>query len=119
MRTTTASQLTRTISASRPSGISGKRAVGAEAGVVDQQLDLDTELGDPGGQRGGVGAEVAAEHAGLGGQLGGERLEAVGAAGDEDEVVAARGELAGELLADSRGGSGDQGRSSSRSSAYS
>ena len=35
-------------------------AVGAEAGVVDEQVDLDAELGDLGRERGGVGAEVAA-----------------------------------------------------------
>ena len=101
MRVTTASQLTRTISASRPSSTSQKRPWVPKPGVVDQQVDLDAELGDPRGQRGRVGSEVAAEDVGGGGQLGGERLEAVGAAGDEDEVVAALGELAGELLADS------------------
>ena len=57
----------------------------------------------------GVGAEVAGDDVGVGRQLGGELLEPVGTAGDEDEVVAARRELAGELFADSGGSSCDEG----------
>ncbi len=33
-------------------------------------------------------------------QLGGKRLEPIGAAGDEDEIRAARGERPGELLSE-------------------
>jgi len=42
-------------------------------------------------------------------QLLGEGVQALLAAGDQDEVDAAGGELAGELLADAAAGSGDQG----------
>ena len=54
--------------------------------------------------------EVAGDDVRVGRKLGGEALQAVGAAGDQDQVVAAGGELAGELFADSRRGARDEGR---------
>src|SRR5581483_342462 len=58
---------------------------------------------------GGVGGQVAGDDASLGGDLLGQALEAVGSAGDQHEVVAASGELARELFANSRGCAGDEG----------
>ena len=74
----------------------------AEAGVVDEVIDLDPELLDLGRQLGRLGDEIALDHVCRGGELLGELLEAVLAAGDQDQVVAAGRELAGELLADAR-----------------
>ena len=45
---------------------------------------------------------------GVGGQLPREALQPVGATSDEDQLVAAGGELARELFADSRGSAGDE-----------
>ena len=84
-----------------------ERARGAEARVVDQQVDLDSELRDPVAQRGGIGGEVAGDGVGFGRELGGEPLQPVGATGDQHQVVAAGGELARELFANSRGSAGD------------
>ena len=47
-------------------------------------------------------------------QLGGDRLETGTVAGDEHEVVLARGELTGELVPDAGAGAGDEGRGSRR-----
>ena len=85
-----------------------KRAPGGEAGVVDEDVDLESERRDPRGQplaRGRLG-EIAAERLGahrvLGGDLRGDLLEAVLAPGDEDDAVAATGELVGDRGADAR-----------------
>ena len=83
-----------------PFGHLPEAVVGAEPGVVHQQVDLDAELGHSRGQGGGIGAQVAGDHPCLGGKLGGQRIEPIGAPGDEHEVVPAGGELARELLAD-------------------
>ena len=89
VRVTIASQLTRTISASRSGSSSRKRPRSAEAGVVDQEVDVDAELGDLVGQLRRLGPEVALDHVGRGRELLRELLEAVLAAGDEDQVAAA------------------------------
>ena len=108
VRVTTASQLTRTISASRSRVELEEAAAEAEAGVVDQQVHVDAELLDLARELGRLGGEVAVDDVGRGRELLGELLEPVLAAGDQDQVVAAAGELAGELLADARGRAGDQ-----------
>ena len=90
VRVTTASQLRRTCSASRSAVVLQERRRGAEAGVVDQQLDVDVRSSrDPGsGRRARVGWRGrSATHVRVGGQLGGKALEAVGPAGDEHHVV--------------------------------
>jgi hypothetical protein len=86
-------------------------AEGAHARVVHEPRDLAfPELaGEPAalvwigevddGDLGGHGGALV--------QLGGERLEPVLAAGDEHEIVAARGEPAGDRVADARRGAGD------------
>ena len=107
MRVTIASQLTPHLLGVARRVVLQERAGGAEAGVVDQQLDLDAELGDPLRQRRRVGGEVAGDDVRVGRKLGGEALQAVGPAGDQHQVVPAGGELAGELLANSRRGAGD------------
>ena len=109
MRVTIASQLTPDLLGVARRVVVEERARGAEAGVVDQQVDLDSELRDLVAQRGGLGREVAGDQRGPSvGSSAGELLQPVGAAGDQDQVVAAGGELAGELFADSRGSAGDQ-----------
>jgi hypothetical protein len=81
-------------------------AEGAEAGVVDEQFDVDALLRGGGEDLpGGFGArEVDGEdfgfHAVFGGEVGGEILEAVGAARGEDEIGAALGEELCEFEAD-------------------
>ena len=49
-------------------------------------------------------------HAVGGGELGGDLVQAILAPGDQDQVVAAGGQLAGDRGADAGRGSGDQGR---------
>lgn len=93
-----------------------EEAVGAEAGVVDQDVEPMAvggqglaeslafvgvgEVGDEGGA-----CDVVRALDGLG-----DGVEAVGAAGHEGEVVSARGELARDLLADTAGGAGHHGQ---------
>lgn len=92
-----------------------KLAEVAEAGVVDEDVD-----GDSGGfcgvveLLGRVGeSEVGGEDADLDGEPGadaiGEGFEAIGAAGGEDEVSAGGGEVEGDVLSETCGGSGDEG----------
>ena len=88
------------------------RSEGGEAGVVDEHVGGEAEPGDPveqPGTRRPVG-EVGGEHGGaaaLGGDLLGQRLELVGGAGDQGDVVAATDELARDLGADALRGAGD------------
>ncbi len=77
-------------------------AGGAEAGVVDQQADVDAELRDLFPQGGGLGRQVAGDRLGGGGQVLGESLQPVRAPGDQDQLPAAGCELAGKLFPDSR-----------------
>ena len=86
----------------------GEAAAEAEAGVVDEQVDLDTELVDLALQLPRVDSQVVDDHVGGDRQGVRERLEAVGATGDQDELVAPLGELPGELLADPRRGARDE-----------
>src|SRR3954451_14544385 len=85
-----------------------ERAGGAEAGVVDEEIDLDPQLVDPLGERCCIGGEIAGDHLGVGGELASKALEAIGSAGHQDEIVAASGELARKLFANSRGCAGDE-----------
>ncbi len=91
-----------------------ERAAGAEAGVVDQEVHGEAPVGEFGADTaGGVGSgevldqDVGGDAVGLAEALG-EVVQAVGGAGDQDEVVAARGELGGELGAEAGGRAGDQ-----------
>ena len=86
-----------------------------EAGVVDEQVDRAVAVGEP---RLDAGQVVAVDEVGdqdldldlVGAaQLVGHLLEAGGVAGDEDQVVAARGQLDGVLVADAGRGAGDKG----------
>ena len=86
-----------------------ERAGGAEAGVVDEQADVDAELLDLSGSEPAPSARSQATTWASVGSSAGELLQAVGAAGDKDDVVAPRGELARELFANSRGCAGDEG----------
>ena len=92
----------------------GEGAEPAVARVVHQHLDVEPELADRRGERvarGGLG-EVGADHLGAdvvgAGELRGQRGEPVLAPGDEGDAVAAAREAAGDLLADPRGGAGDE-----------
>ena len=83
----------------------GDPAHRGEARVVDQDVDGDAELDQPGRQDGAGRAvgEVGGEHVGLPavrGDLVGEGAQLVLAAGDEHEPVAAAGQPAGDLGAD-------------------
>ena len=87
----------------------------AKPGVVDEDLDVEPERLDLGRQllaRGRL-TEVAGDGLGadpvVGFELLGELVEPVLAPRDEHETVAAGGELAGDLGADSGGGAGDEG----------
>ncbi len=91
-----------------------ERAAGAEARVVDQEVDSEAPVGEFGADAaGGVrGGEILDQHVG-GDAVGlsetlGEVVQAVGGAGDQHEVVAARGELGGELGPEAGGRAGDQ-----------
>ena len=86
----------------------------AEAGVVAEADDLALarlQLLDQAAARGGAaevaGLDVGVDVVGLA-QLVGELLEPLAAAGDERDVVAALGQLAGEVGADAGGGAGDE-----------
>ena len=91
------------------------RARAAEAGVVDEDLDVEPKRLDLRQHlvAAGVGAEVGGDVLGADAvrlvELLGERLQAILAAGDEGHAVAAGGELAGDLLADARRSAGDEG----------
>ena len=91
-----------------------ERPAGGKAGVVDQDLDVEAELGDltrePRARRGlgeVAGDRLGADAVGVGSSSA-SGVEAILAAGDEHEAVAARGELAGDRAADPGGGAGDQ-----------
>ena len=103
MSSWTAATLSCTIAASvRRVGL-GDAPVGPEAGVVAQAGDELLRGADGRDQRapllgvGEVGRDGERLDAVLGAQRRRELLEAVGAPRDEDELVAERGELAGEL----------------------
>ena len=83
-------------------------AAESEAGVVDKQVHVGAELLHPAGQLFRLEGEVALDDIGRGGDLLGELLEPVLSAGHQDQLVAAPGELARKLIADSGGCSGDQ-----------
>ena len=88
----------------------------SEPGVVDQDLDLQPEPADPGGDlvaRGGrpeVGGDRLGPDAVAAGQLLGERPKPLLAPCDQGQAVAPRRELARDRLADPGGRSGDQRR---------
>src|SRR5205085_2295908 len=77
-----------------------ERPRGAEAGAVDEKINIRTEISDLGLERGGVGCKIALHRSRGGREVPGERLEAVRPARDQEELVAALCELAGELLTD-------------------
>ncbi len=85
------------------------------ARVVDEHLDRPVRGGDPLGdpREGAAVGQVGGDRLDLDGvplpDLGRHRVETVGVPCHDDEVVATRRELVGELAADARGGSGDEG----------
>ncbi len=85
---------------------------GAEAGVVHQHVDAGREPFGDLGPAGGF-SEIGRQHfdaaAALVGQLGGQLVEPVRITGHQHNVVAVGGVTAGETLADSGSGPGDQG----------
>ena len=93
-----------------------KRCRVAEAGVVDQHLDVETEHVDGGGEpvallgSAEVGGDRLDADAMLARDLRRQLAQAILAAGDQGEAVAAAGELARDLGSDPRGGARDQGR---------
>lgn len=84
--------------------------VGAEAGVVDQEIYAAAHGPDPLGEGGGFVAQIAGQHLRLRRQLLGERSQPLLSPGDEDEIVSASGERTRKLRADSRRSTGDQRR---------
>src|SRR5699024_1762473 len=91
----------------------GDRAEGGDAGVVAQDRHRPVlELGHQHAAGVAIG-QVDPAHLDLdpvgGAQLGGEFLHHLGPAGDEDQRVAAGGELTGQAHADAGGSSGDHG----------
>ena len=92
-----------------------KRALVAEPGVVDEDVDRETLGFQAVDERGGgaVRLQVGLEDGRLPAALAdvvGDRREGVFAAGDEHDVRAGRAELAGHVGADARRGAGDEGR---------
>ena len=95
-------------------GLVEQRGVQAEAGVVDQDVDgtgrVLEALRDPedvvaDGQVRRDDLHVDVE---LGAQFGSDRVEAVGVAGDEDQIGAPAGELARECVPDAGSPARDQ-----------
>ena len=80
----------------------GEAPMRAKAGVVDEQVDLQAEVGDPARQRRRVVDEIAGDHVRGPRQLRCHLLHELGPSGDEDDLVAPGRELLGELGADSR-----------------
>ena len=116
----TASTLTRTCAISSATGVFGHRAHGADAGVVDQDVDgqpAAVDLVEQAGAGGGIG-DVAGDHldADAAGEFVGQLAQPVLAAGDQRDAVAAGGQLAGDVGADARRGPGDDGGAGGRGS---
>ena len=65
-------------------------AVGAEAGVVHENVDLEPERGHLAGERGGIVCDVARHDVTATLQPGCELPQPILAAGDEDDLVPAR-----------------------------
>ncbi len=99
-------------------GVGQKPVPEAESGVVDQQLDRPLGVLQPRLDRaellpvGEVGGQHLHLHGVLLNELHGHLLQPLPVARHQDQVVAPRGELAGELMADSSSRTGDQGSSS-------
>ncbi len=101
----------------------GEAAEGAEACVVDQEVDGVLGVGEPvldgretaGGEQ--VGGEHVDRHAVCSGELGAQFLEPRLVAGDEHEVVSSRRERDREGAADARRRARDQRDTHERSSA--
>jgi len=113
-------ELTITCNSLASPGRLGELAFARQAGVVDEDVDLAAQLAHlikEGTGRGGL-AQVGGEHVHPGAMLAAEFLceclEAVFPAGHQDQVVALRGQEAGEAGADAGGGAGHQGTSSER-----
>ena len=93
-----------------------ERTVGAEAGVVDQQVHRtgpvrQSSLHRVAGHRGGqVCRQHLHRHAVGGGQFPGQRLQPVLVTGHHHQVRPLRGQAAGDGIADAAGRAGDQGR---------
>src|SRR5690606_32484806 len=96
-----------------PGGV-GERCLARQSGVVDQHVNVQALLVGVsqdrcrGGGVGEVGGEDLTSDLVLFGELGGEVVEAVGAAGDQQQLVAAGGQVAGERRADACGGAADE-----------
>ena len=106
--------MSRSIASSRSRSGVGEVSAVAEAGVVDQDLDLEAEALDLGGKplaRGRV-AEVGGDRLGADAvalaQLAGQRAQTLLAPGDQGDAVPARGQLARDRLADPGRGARDQ-----------
>ena len=96
-------------------GVVEEPVLEAEAGVVDQQLDRPVAVGHPAldraswprSARSAGSTSTSTPYAARSSV--GDGLQPLLVAGDEHQVVAAGGELAGELVADPGGGAGDEG----------
>ena len=88
----------------------GELAGEAEAGIVDQGVDVEPlglQLGDQAGGGARFG-EIGGEDMDVAAELGLQRLEPVAAASDQRQRLAARRALAREFGAEPRRGAGDQ-----------
>ena len=92
----------------------GEAAVGADARVVDEDLDIEPELLDLCGEPvalarvGKIGDDDLGPDPVLARQFSGEIAKVLLAPRDQDDAVPAAGEAAGDLYSDPRGGAGDQ-----------
>ena len=114
VRCISAAAFTCTIASSRPRSVRRERAVGAEAGAVDQELDVDAPLlqllEDP-PRRDRIGeilGDDARRDAVFGGQPGRQRLQVIAAARDDDQIVPIEREQPRQLQPQPRGRSRDQ-----------
>ena len=114
VRCTTAEQFTWIISRRRDSSTFVDVAEDAEAGVVDEQVDLAALLLGEGEDLGGgfrasqVGGEDLRIDSVFRGEIRGEFLQAVDPAGSEDEVRPGSGQVLGQGPTDARAGARDE-----------
>ncbi len=102
VRMTTASQLTRTISAWRSAGSSAKRPRRPKPALLTRRSTSAPMDETCPGSWSASAAEIAGDDVGLHRQLVGQLLEAVRAPGDQDQLVAALRELSRKVLPDAR-----------------
>ena len=106
---------TSSIAVSASTALSRNRPLSPKPALLTSRSTGRVRVGEPRLDPGQVGAvgQVGGQHLDLdavgGAQLGGGLLQPVLVAGDQDQVVAAGRELAGEAVADAGGGAGDEG----------